>query len=160
MKADVVPFGQGETAFVRHALLAERSELNDLPTALGVSIVHSADLDATPLLASARRPSSFAEPTRRRAMANAAPTLIKVGVSRQGLDGPGAGELMFVLRWLGSTRLPCSRDVEGVNGKASARLSCPTVSRGTLSTATIPRAPGEELRGRRPDQLLGSNVRV
>ena len=46
MNADVVPLGQGESAFIRHALLAERSKLNDLPSALGVRILRGKDLDA------------------------------------------------------------------------------------------------------------------
>ena len=103
LQADVVPFGQGETALVRHALLAERSELNDLPTALGVSIVRSADLDAASIARfrtaalQLRRADGQIEP-----WPTQPPRSVKVGVYHgQGLDGPGAGELMFVLRWLG-----------------------------------------------------------
>ena len=112
MKADVVPLGQGESAFIRHALLAERSKLNDLPSALGVRILRGKDLDAA---AQAKWRQAVLEPRPSSGAADAWPAkptrTLKVGVYRgQGLDGPGPGELVFVLRWLGFEPIPLTAD--------------------------------------------------
>ena len=103
LQADVVPFGQAEEAFVRHALLAERSKLNDLPSALGVGVMRTGDLDAVTLGRFRTAPLQLRQADAQIEPWPAQPRrAVKVGVYHgQGLDGPSAGELMFVLRWLG-----------------------------------------------------------
>lgn len=97
---DVIPLAQPEAPFIRHAILAERSKLNDLPAALGVRIVRSSDMptaDRERLRTAALRPvsrvpSPWPAPPR-------SPLSGRVAVYRgQGIDRVTWSELAFVLR--------------------------------------------------------------
>lgn len=99
-RVDVIPLAQPEAPFIRHAILAERSKLNDLPAALGVRIVRSRDLPTADRdrlrRAAVRSGSRVAWPWPAPA---SSPLSGRVAVYRgQGIDRVTWGELAFVLR--------------------------------------------------------------
>ncbi|MFN8062952.1 MAG: hypothetical protein U0Q12_27620, partial [Vicinamibacterales bacterium] len=107
---DIVPLGQPEQPFIRHALLSERSKLNDLPAALGVRAIESSNL-AEPLrrqLASAPlhlvSTSEIAWPRTTRTVR---PVFVYSG---QGVEGANLGEVTFVLDALGTAWRPVTAD--------------------------------------------------
>jgi hypothetical protein len=94
---DVIPLEQPEAPFIRHAVLAERSKLNDLPSALGVQIVRAEQLDSSardrlmgaPLELYESRPASWPQ--------SRSPVTVAV-YSGQGVDRGSSGEISLVLR--------------------------------------------------------------
>jgi hypothetical protein len=124
---DVVPFAQPEAPFVRHALLAERSKLNDLPAALGVQIRRSSELPrgtkdalSTAALTLYDRPPQTWPKHPAAARADRRP---RVAVySGQGIDRAAAGELTFVLK---------------AAGLSAIELSADDVRRGAFQNATV-----------------------
>ena len=106
---DVVPLEQSEAPFIRHAVLAERSKLNDLPSALGVHIVRPERLDPktrdllmnAPLELYDRSPIRWPQSTVRTAVA------VYTG---QGVDRASAGEISFVLRMAGLSPIALTED--------------------------------------------------
>ncbi len=112
---DVVPLAQPEAPFIRHALLAERSKLNDLPAALGVRVQRSSELprstkDALSTAALTlydRAPQTWP----RRPEAASTDRRPRVAVySGQGIDPAAAGELTFVLKMAGLSAIELSAD--------------------------------------------------
>ncbi len=97
---DVVPLDQAEGPFIRHAVLAERSKLNDLPSALGVQISRSEDLD--PAIRGRLRQAALElydpSPLKWPQAAVRASVAVYAG---QGVDRASAGEIAFVLRMAG-----------------------------------------------------------
>jgi zinc carboxypeptidase len=101
---DVIPLGQPEAAFIRHAVLGERSKLNDLPAALGIRIIRSGDLgDAERRTLMARRLQPITDvPARWPRPPAPEPHGSIVAIYRgPGIDQTTWGELQFVLRWKG-----------------------------------------------------------
>jgi hypothetical protein len=107
---DLVPLGQPAAPLVRHALLAERSKLNDLPAALGVRILRSSDL---PSAERERLLERQLEP-----LVEAGQPWPQTGGRRgtvavyrgQGLDRTAWGELEFVLGWMGFSTVALDQD--------------------------------------------------
>jgi hypothetical protein len=118
---DLIPLDQPEAPFVRHAVVAERSKLNDLSSAMGVTVVLSDSLAATDRVRLAAVPitlydtSSLAWPRPR----NTTAVAVYVG---QGVDRAAAGEVGFVLRMAGYAVTTVDADDvrRGAFGAASA----------------------------------------
>lgn len=97
---DVIPLGQPDADFVRHAVLAERSKLNDLASAFGVTVVPSSRLDAATRDAlSSANLDLYDAPALAWPQA-AVPARVGVYVG-QGMDRAAAGEVQFVLKRAG-----------------------------------------------------------
>jgi hypothetical protein len=106
---DVIPLDQPEGDFVRHAVLAERSKLNDLPSALGVTIVRSDAMDAA---ARARLVDAALELYDAPPLvwpASPAPADVAV-YAGQGVDRAASGEVMFVLGMAGFSTVALTED--------------------------------------------------
>jgi hypothetical protein len=159
---DVVPLAQPEAPFVRHALLAERSKLNDLPAALGVGVQRSSELAAATkdALSTAaltlydRAPQTWPA---NHARASAANRQARVAVySGQGIDRAAAGEVLFVLRMAGLSPIELSADDvrRGAFRNATALIvgdgAAKEIVDGwdmTAATRRAPWQPAEESRG-------------
>ena len=111
---DIVPLAQPEAPFVRHALLAERSKLNDLPAALGVRIQRSSELPpATKDALSMAALTLYERPpqTWPKSPAGRTDRRPRVAVySGQGVDRAAVGELTFVLKMAGLPTIELSAD--------------------------------------------------
>ncbi|HTK29870.1 MAG TPA: M14 family zinc carboxypeptidase [Vicinamibacterales bacterium] len=97
---DVIPLAQPEAPFVRHAVLAERSKLNDLPAALGVAIVRGDALDSDTRRQVTTAPLDLYPRTAPAWPRAASPARVAV-YTGQGIDRAASGEVLFVLRQAG-----------------------------------------------------------
>jgi hypothetical protein len=173
---DVVPLAQPEARFVRHALLAERSKLNDLPAALGVRMQRSSELpQATKDALSTAPLTLYGCPPQtwpKHPGAARADRPIRVAVySGQGVDRAAVGELTFVLKMAGLSPTELSADDvrRGAFGNATVVIvgdgAAKEIVDGwdlTVPTRRAPWQPAEPSRGigREGERALASYVRA
>jgi hypothetical protein len=106
---DVIPIDQPEAAFVRHAVLAERSKLNDLTSAFGIRVQRSGDLP--PALRRLLLDSKVdLYDTRPIAWPHSGKQVRVAVYTGQGVDRAASGELLFVLRQAGLTPSALDQD--------------------------------------------------
>jgi len=173
---DVVPLAQAEAPFVRHALLAERSKLNDLPAALGVRIERSSELpgatrgalSTAALTLYDRTPQTWPKPSGTAPAEHRPRVAVYTG---QGVDRAAAGELTFVLKMAGFPAIELSADDvrRGAFRNATAVIvgdgAAKEIVNGwdlTVATRRAPWQPAEASRGigRQGEAALASYVRA
>jgi hypothetical protein len=106
---DVVPLRQPEAPFIRHALLAERSKLNDLGAALGVTVVTSDALEPAIRERLSHAALELYDPPPIAWPKAAKPVVVGV-YTGQGVDRAASGEVLFVLRKSGLSPVELNED--------------------------------------------------
>ena len=117
---DVIPLEQPEAAFLRHALLAERSKLNDLPAALGVTIVRPDAMDAALRNRLSTAALHLYDPSPLMWPTSSSRTAVAV-YAGQGMDRAASGEIMFALRMAGLSPVALTEDDVHAGSFGSAR---------------------------------------